>query len=509
MSKDLFTDEDRTVFEQRGITEDAVIAQVRLFTEERRTLTLNRPCRVSDGIAVIGDSDIDGLAALHDGAAAEGRMTKFVPASGAASRMFRDWYGYYTTEGFDGSGEGAALVRDLPGYAFYRDLTAVLSRDGEDLQDLSRRGRYRTILEYILTDRGLNYVHLPKALIAFHAYGDHARTALEEHLVEAASYVRDASGRAAMHVTLSAEHQRGVEAHIERVRKEYEGTLGVTFDISLSLQHPSTDTIAVDGDNRPFRDASGRLVFRPGGHGALLKNLGEIGGDIIFVKNIDNVVPDRMKDETIRYKKVLGGYLVALQGEVFRCLRMLEQGAGDEKGLTETTRFAGEKLSLTVPADFHRFSPGAQRDFLFDRLNRPLRVCGVVKNEGEPGGGPFWVDEEGGMQSLQIVESVQIDRESEAQRDIWRSATHFNPVDLVCGVRDFRGEPFDLGHFVDREGYIVAEKSFEGRGLRALEHPGLWNGAMARWNTVFVEVPLATFNPVKTIDDLLRREHRE
>ncbi len=507
MLKNLFSEEDRKIFKQKGLTEDEVISQMNLFKKDRQTIKLNRPCRVADGIVIIPHSEIDPLVRIHDRAAEEGKMIKFVPASGAASRMFRDWYRYYETEDFDKSEIGTELVKDLKKYAFYSDLVEVISKDGRDIGELSDNGEYNAILEYILTDRGLNYANLPKALIRFHEYSDHCRTAMEEHLVEAALYVGDNRGISRIHFTLSEEHREDIENYIEAIRKDYEERYKIELDISLSVQRPSTDTIAVDRENRPFRDANGWLVFRPGGHGALLKNLNTIESDIIFIKNIDNIVPDRMKEETVLYKKILGGFLIKLQGEIFGYLRLLAGEDVDENKLEKIVGFSEKKLFVTFPPAFDTFSLEEKGDFLFDRLNRPLRVCGVVKNVGEPGGGPFWVDEGEGMQSLQIVESAQIDLESEDQKKVLESATHFNPVDLVCGVRDFRGEIFDLERFVDGATYLIVQKSMEGGHLKALELPGLWNGSMSRWNTVFVEAPIATFNPVKTINDLLRNEH--
>ena len=507
MSKNLFSEEDRKIFKQKGLNEDEVISHVNLFKKDRQTIKLNRTCRVADGIVVISHSEIDPLVRIHDRVAKEGKMIKFVPASGAASRMFRDWYRYYEMEDFDKSETGTEFVKDLKKYAFYSDLVEVISKNGRDIGELSDNGEYNAILKYLLTDRGLNYAHLPKALIRFHEYSDHCRTALEEHLVEAALYVGDNHGVSRIHFTLSEEHREDIEDYIEVIRKDYEERYKTELDISLSVQHPSTDTIAVDRENRPFRDAHGGLVFRPGGHGALLKNLNEIESDIIFVKNIDNVVPDRMKEETVLYKKILGGYLIKLQEDIFSYLRLLAGEGVDENILEEIVSFSEKKLFVTFPPAFDTFSLEEKSALLFDRLNRPLRVCGVVKNVGEPGGGPFWVDEGEGMQSLQIVESAQVDLESEDQKKVWESATHFNPVDLVCGVRDFLGEIFDLEQFVDRDTCLIVQKSMDGRGLKALELPGLWNGSMAGWNTVFVEVPIATFNPVKTINDLLRKEH--
>jgi hypothetical protein len=327
-------------------------------------------------------------------------------------------------------------------------------------------------------------------------------------MVEAALYVRNAEGICRIHCTVSEEHRSDVEDYFSRVRKYYEARYNVRFDFRLSTQLASTNTIAVDMENRPFRDSRGMLVFRPGGHGALLENLNAIDGDIIFLKNIDNVVPDRLKGITVRYKKILGGYLVKLQEEIFEYLRLLSSEEMDKKFLSKAASFCEERLNVVFPPGFDGVSDVERRHFIVDRLNRPLRVCGMVRNVGEPGGGPFWVEEEGdGTQSLQIVEEIQVDLRSERQKTIWRSATHFNPVDLVCGVRDYRSKKFDLSRFVNRKAVSITQKSEEGRDLRALELPGLWNGSMARWNTIFVEVPIETFNPVKTVDDLLREQH--
>jgi len=297
-----------------------------------------------------------------------------------------------------------------------------------------------------------------------------------------------------------------VEDQITRVRKYYEDKYGITYNFSISIQLPSTNTIAVDMNDNPFRDDGGKPVFRPGGHGALLKNLNAIDGDIIFLKNIDNVTPDRLKPVMVLHKKILAGYLVQLQEKIFTYLRLLAEEQVDAKTLFGIARFCNEKLFIDLPSAFDDFSPSQKIDIMIDKLNRPLRVCGMVKNEGEPGGGPFWIDENG-TESLQIIEQAQIDFKSDEQKRIWNSSTHFNPVDLVCGVKDYRGQKFDLEKYVDKNACLISDKSLEGRNLKALELPGLWNGAMARWNTVFVEVPIITFNPVKTINDLLRKEH--
>ncbi|MBE0557986.1 MAG: DUF4301 family protein, partial [Proteobacteria bacterium] len=312
-----------------------------------------------------------------------------------------------------------------------------------------------------------------------------------------------------LHLTVSSEHERGVRERLSRVIGDYEARCGTVFDVGISAQQSATNTLAVDPSYQPFRNDTGGLVFRPGGHGALLANLDVLTADVIFVKNIDNVVPDHLKRETVRWKRILGGALVSLQDGIFRRLRLLESGGAGENDLGEIASFCREKLLLDTPPAFERESFAERRLYLLRRLNRPLRVCGMVKNEGEPGGGPFWVDDPKGedVPSLQIVEEPQIDRNDPCQREIWISATHFNPVDLVCGVRDFRGKKFPLMQFADPGLSIITRKSEQGRELLALERPGLWNGSMAFWNTLFVEVPLATFNPVKTVIDLLRPQH--
>ncbi|MBW2558475.1 MAG: DUF4301 family protein [Deltaproteobacteria bacterium] len=506
MSENLFTESDLKTIREEGLTVEELSSQLEILHSETIPLKLDRPCSIGDGIIVIPDSDREALISTHNRVAAKGKMTKFVPASGAASRMFRSWFNYYEAEGFNDTKEAEILKNEIIRFAFYDDLSDIISRDGRDIHDILR-GNISEILEYILTSKGLNYAHLPKALLKFHTYPDRNRTSVEEHLVEATMYVQDDSNICRIHITVSEEHSSDVEDYISSVREYYESGYNTKFEISLSTQLSSTNTIAVDTEGKPFRDDAGRLVFRPGGHGALLKNLNTIEEDIIFVKNIDNIVPDRLKPETVLYKKILGGYLAGLQEEIFHYLRFLNENEPDEKQFSEIADFCHKKLFAVLPSDFDKFPNTRKKEFVFGMLNRPLRVCGMVKNEGEPGGGPFWVEGKDGAQSLQLVEEVQIDAKSEEQKTIWKSSTYFSPVDLVCGIRDYRGEKFDLEKYVDRDTHIVSDKSYEGKPLKVLELPGLWNGSMSEWNTVFVEVPLITFNPVKTVEDLLRDEH--
>lgn len=505
----------------RGITPETILSQIETFTRGLPFITLQQPCTVGDGITVLSAAELERYGASHAHAAALGRVMKFVPASGAASRMFELFLSVaertaalseeqIATAARAGDREYQAVqqfVSNLKLFAFFDDLRSVMATDGFEIVNLISKQHCKAILQYLLTTKGLNYANLPKAMLKFHRYSDHARTPLEEHLVEALAYTQDRNRVAYVHFTVSPEHLPLIQSYLDRVRSRYEQD-GRRFAVTFSAQKPSTDTIAVDLENAPFH-TDGKLVFRPGGHGALLVNLQDLQGDVVFIKNIDNVAPDRLKAETYRYKRALGGYLIELQERIFRYLHSLGQEPSTEREVAEVAEFLRKELYIALPDRFRHASLEEQRTFLIDKLNRPLRVCGVVKNTSEPGGGPFWVAHADGEVSAQIVEASQINSQSPPQQEIWASASHFNPVDLVCGVRDYLGRPFDLTRFVDPETGFIARKSKDGRELKALELPGLWNGAMSKWNTVFVEVPLATFTPVKTVLDLLRPEHRE
>jgi hypothetical protein len=506
MSSNFFSDEDLKAITAKGIDVLQVLEQLEIFRRGAKPIRLLRPACVGEGIVQIPANEREVFVSLYNQAAKKGRMIKFVPASGVASRMFKDWYGLYQQGEFDSAERLNEFLENIVKFAFYDDLKEIIASQGEDVEVLIRKGRYMDILKLILTPLGLNYNWLPKALLKFHIYPEHARTALEEHLVEAVLYARDARNVCRIHFTVSEEHESRFNDLLSRVKGYYEDLFGVKYEIAVTIQHSSTDTIAVDMENKPFRDRSGKIVFRPGGHGALLKNLNAIDGDIIFIKNIDNVVPDRLKDITVLHKKILGGYLVQLQDKIFHHLKLLSKERVDDKLLSRVIRFCREELFLFFPDGFWNDTLSGKKEYILRMLNRPVRVCGMVKNEGEPGGGPFWVEEDG-TRSLQIVEQNQLDLNLEEQRDIWKSSTHFNPVDLVCGVRNYQGEKFDLTVYVNRDAVLISKKSHEEGELKALELPGLWNGSMAFWNTIFVEVPLETFNPVKTIDDLLRKSH--
>ncbi|MBM3436819.1 MAG: DUF4301 family protein, partial [Bacteroidetes bacterium] len=442
----------------------------------------------------------------------------FVPASGAASRMFQALFNFLekaTTPDLakeeitkdKGFNSVSNFFSNLRKFAFYKDLQGAFMDNGDNLEERLVQKEYTIIIEWLLTEKGLNYGKLPKGLLRFHSYPNGERFSFEEHLIEAIRYGKSEGNDASIHFTVSPEHLKLFEDQVEKASKHYENLLGVKLNYSFSVQKPSTDTIAVDPDNLPFREDDGMLLFRPGGHGALIENLNDLDAGIVFIKNIDNIVPDRLKDETVKYKKVIGGLLLKLQLSVFAYLEELENGA--ESGRCDKIAdFARTQLNITFPDGFLQFTPDKKKELLIHYLNRPIRVCGMVKNEGEPGGGPFWVKNSRGEISLQIVESSQIDMKNSDQVQVLKQATHFNPVDLVCGIVNYKGEHFNLTEFIDPETGFISEKSKNGRALKAQELPGLWNGAMADWGTLFVEVPTITFNPVKTVNDLLRPQHQ-
>lgn len=513
------TGHDLEIISAKGLTPERVIEQIQRFQQGYSFVTLKRSCTIGDGITRIPEGGHDHLSGIFNDAASQGKAMKFAPASGAGSRMFQrlmavgNRHGILNrnnleAEGRQGDEDALAVltfIDNLKRFAFFGDLMRVMG-EGRLITSLTT-GQYTPVLEALLTEKGLNYSNLPKGLLGFHRYNDYCRTAIEEHLVEAIAYTEDRNNIARIHFTVPPTHLQAIQDHIEAVRERYE-TAGVVLEITYSVQKSSTDTIAVDMNNEPFRDNDDALVFRPGGHGALLENLNELDADLVFLKNIDNVVPDHLKDGICRYKRVLGGYLLEIRQQIFLCLEQLSCKSTDRQALDRMEAFARQRLCIELPDSIKQRSLEERQEYLYNRFNRPLRVCGMVKNTGEPGGGPFWVEHDNGTLSLQIVETAQINQNSSAQREILASSTHFNPVDLVCGIRDFRGNPFNLMNYRDPDTGFISTKSKGGRALKAMEWPGLWNGGMADWNTVFVEVPALTFNPVKTIDDLIRPTHQ-
>lgn len=496
-----FTPADLDRLRERGIAPEEALRQLALLREPPRALQLDRPATIGDGVVRIPQEDEPELIQLAEVAARQGRCSKFVPASGAASRMFASLAQARAARQCDVR-DSRLLMERLHEFPFVDELRSELAFEGYDLDILHGAGNCLEILDAMLGPEGLALGDRPKGLLAFHRYPGGVRYAFEEHLVEAAAYTRDAEGVARLHFTVSPEHLERFREAAEEARAGYERGLGVRYELGFSEQGPATDTIAATPEGEPFRDGDGALLLRPAGHGALLPNLDALAGDLVLVKNVDNVVPDRLKGPTVRWKRILCGYLVALQREVFLHVARLRDPAVESWALEEAEGFARERLAATAPAGVDR------RSWLLDRLDRPLRACGVVPNQGEPGGGPFWRRGEDGSLTLQIVEGSEVDREDAGQGVIFAASTHFNPVDLACAVRDVEGRPYDLTRYVDERAVFLSRKSWSGRELVAIERPGLWNGAMAFWNTVFVEVPSETFAPVKTVFDLLRPEHR-
>jgi hypothetical protein len=534
----LFGDRDLQQMERLGLAPEEALRHVELFRNPPPYTRVLRPCTLGDGIRAIAAEDEPELTARFDEAAAAGRIHKFVPASGAASRMFQPLLEHLEhlertagpAAGLHGSRGGGApplpadvrtFFDELRRFAFFEELAAAAAARGVHLPlsspasaagsgDLPPADR-RIVLACLLTAEGLGYAERPKGLILFHRYPDGPRTPFEEHLVEAADYARDRDGVCRLHFTASPRHEADFRSLLATRGAALERRLGCRFEVGFSHQRRSTHTLAVDPEHRPFRLADGSLLFRPGGHGALLDNLQQLADDgagVVLLKNIDNVVPDRLKPGLTRWKKLLGGVLVAYRERASRLLEGLEAVLPDEELIDEAARFVERELARRLPAAFAAASPAEQRRLVVAALDRPLRVAGVVRNTGEPGGGPFWVEGTGGEVSLQIVEKSQIGPEPDQQAAL-AASTHFNPVDMACALHDRAGRPYDLASYLDPATVFIAAKSHEGRPLKALERPGLWNGAMAGWNTVFVEVPNFTFAPVKTVLDLLRPEHQD
>ncbi len=504
----MFSTTELLQIHQKGITHDQVSGQIDFFKKDFTYLNIVRAAIPGDGIELLNHAVLDELIRSYEADICDKQIVKFVPASGAATRMFKSLFESLTKiPGSELSLDVLQVFKKLDSFAFYPDLVEKIRQNGQDINVLLKNDQYQIIINYILNEEGLNYGNLPKGLLKFHNYDHWNRTAVEEHLVEGALYSKNSDDTVKIHFTVSPEHLKPFTELIQLVTKEYEKMFDIKYDISFSIQKPSTDTIAVDENNQPFLNNDGNLLFRPGGHGALLENLNDLDSDVVFIKNIDNVVPDRLKLQTVTYKKALAGLLLKLQKQVFTYLEKIESGS-DENTNAEIISFIESKLGYHFSPTFSDFSHSEKTKLLFNVLNRPIRICGMVKNEGEPGGGPYWVKSDDGSRSLQILESSQVNPDDHTQKEIFKKATHFNPVDLVITIRNYKGEKFNLLQFRDPETGFISIKSKDGKALKALELPGLWNGSMAFWNTIFVEVPMMTFNPVKTINDLLRKEHQ-
>ena len=500
MAKNILNDQDVAQLTKHGITVEEAQRQIALLREPPPWVELDRPCTLGDGIVQLTSDEQKRCIELGVKSASEGRVTKFVPASGAASRMFKDFnaalnqYGELSEEALRKLAENGDEVaknvvvfwENREEFAFYDDLLKACGADHSDM---------KTWLRTLIGSDGLNYASLPKGLVKFHAYDNHCRTAFEEHLAEGYAIAASSNHACQVHFTAPNTYQNRIEALLQSFADNH--FTDASFEVTFSEQKPSTDTLAVDSQGKPMRNADSTLLLRPGGHGALIENLAAIDGDIVCIKNIDNIEPDWRREDSVRWQRILIGLLTQLQADLFRFASDL----ATEKRLVQAAReFMQQNFAVENPDSF---SP----DELAALVNRPVRVCGMVRNQGEPGGGPFWI-KHSGKSSLQIVESAQVDHSAAVQHEIFSRSTHFNPVNLVCGLRNFAGEQYNLNQFIDKNAVFIADKSQNGSQLRALERPGLWNGAMAHWNTAFVEMPLVTFNPVKTVLDLLRDGHR-
>ncbi len=509
------TDRDRNQLERVGITSQEIARQLQILRRSPEMIVLERSCRVGDGILRFDEGQQGHYIELWEELRAQRRLAKFVPASGAASRMFRELTQLQQVPATAASASNSDLRESMERFwdslehlPFFPRLRSLLERRGDRIEDLIHRRDHAEILAALLDHEGLGYRHLPKGLIPFHLYAEEDRTATIEHLWEGVDYLARGGGRACLHLTVPEEYREPFERHIGESLPTVQREVGVEFEVDLSTQRPNTDTVAIDLEGRLFRQEDGSLLLRPAGHGALLGNLESLDADVVYVKNIDNVAYRRLHSTSVHWKRVLGGFFWELQTTIFDLLDKLRNGVEPKASLGRARSLVADKLCLDAPAEPLDADLDRQIACWIDWLDRPLRVCGVVENRGEPGGGPFWVRRKDGSRSGQIVEFAQLDPKDSEQTEIWRSSTHFNPVDLVCGLRDAANASYRLSEYVDPSTTIVARKSHHGRALKAMERPGLWNGAMAGWNTAFVEVPLTTFTPVKTVYDLLRPEHR-
>ncbi len=499
---------DQAFLAKKGISAQQVAEQLQTFKTGFPFLPIEAAATIDKGIISPTQAEIESYLATWDAYCGAGNsILKFVPASGAASRMFKDLFSFLSAE-YDvpTTDFEKNFFANIEKFAFYADLDATCRKNKNvGIKELIAEGKYKDVVFNLLDFTGMNYGSLPKGLLKFHNYDNAARTAAEEHFVEGALYAAT-DGKVQLHFTVSPNHKALFQDLVAERKAYYEELFGVEYEICFSEQKQSTDTIAADADNQPFRE-NGALVFRPGGHGALIENLNDIDADVIFIKNIDNVVPDRLKPDTVTYKKLLAGILVEKQKKAFEYLQIIDEGNYTHEQVLEMVRFVQQEL-MCRNMEIKDLEDCDLVLYLRKKLNRPMRVCGMVKNVGEPGGGPFLAYNQDGTVSLQILESSQIDMNNPASKEMFENGTHFNPVDLVCAVKNYKGEKFNLPEYVDKNTGFISHKSKNGRELKAMELPGLWNGAMSDWSTIFVEVPLVTFNPVKTVNDLLRDVHQ-
>lgn len=506
----MISKEDLKKLGEKEISAEMIEAQLTRFRQGFPFLTLKSAATPGNGIMVLcAEAEEQAEARWHAYLSDGGDVAKFVPASGAASRMFKALFAFVdgNTDIPESGSDVENLLKEINRLPFVAELeTAAKKMYGKTVQELLSEGRNRDVIAAIIREEGMNYGNLPKGLLTFHKYADGTtRTPLEEQIMEGAQTAA-ANGRAKLHFTVSSSHRELFNNKIKDVAPRISAKTGVAFDISLSEQKPSTDTVAANPDNTPFRDNAGNIVTRPGGHGALIQNLNDIDATVVFIKNIDNVVPDSLRESTIKYKKVLAGILIEAHDRISLYMDRLASGNCTAEEISAMKEFCSSTLCIIPEKEI-----GDGKDaetWLLAKFNRPLRVCGMVRNEGEPGGGPYIAVNPDGSASPQILESTQINMNNSAYVSMMEKATHFNPVDLVCYIKDVHGKKFNLPEYTDPDTGFISSKSQQGRELKALELPGLWNGAMSNWNTIFVEVPASTFNPVKTVNDLLRTAHQ-
>lgn len=506
----MFTPNDLSYFNDKKISKEQVEKQISIFKTGFPYLPIISAASYEKGIQSYSKDEENEYVDLWERYLQEQHeVVKFVPSSGAASRMFKDLFGFLEAEYESPQSDfEKKFFSEIRNFAFYTSLNRACEDNyGKDISVLISEGSYKLIVKALLDPEGLNYGNLPKGLLIFHHYHEGDRTPIGEHVTEGSLYVKDNNGNVKIHFTVSPEHIEMFKILIAARKLNYEQKLDIILDVTFSIQKASTDTVAVDKNNNPFREEDGSILFRPGGHGALIENLNDINADVIFIKNVDNVVPDHLKENEARYKKLLAGVLIANQNRAYEYLDKLATDSITENELEEILKFTENELCINHDV-IDLSSSNNLKEYLVSKLDRPFRVCGMVKNVGEPGGGPFIAKNPDGTASLQILESSQIDQNNSDAINAFRNGTHFNPVDLVCGVRDRLGEKYNLPYYVDANTGFISSKSKNGKELKALELPGLWNGAMSNWNTIFVEVPISTFNPVKTVNDLLRPEHQ-
>jgi hypothetical protein len=514
----MFTEKDIQQIENKGITLKQVEAQVFRIKNGMSYSKLISAATIGNGIESYNENETQELIKIFEAKQNALNIIKFVPASGAATRMFKFLFQFLnnfnsekdTIDSYAKKQNDSlikAFVFGLEKFPFYKEVLAKAKAINPNFENLSKNEAYLEIVKTMLNQDGLNYSFLPKGLLPFHEYPKGTNTPFQEHLMESILYA-SSNGKANLHFTVSEKHHSYFNAELDKVKRGLEKETNTTFNVSYSYQNEATETLALTVDNTIFRNEDGSILFRPAGHGALLENLNDLNNDIIFIKNVDNIVVFELNKKLSNYKKVIGGVLLKAQEKAFNYLIELDNKAVGEEKILEIASFISSKMNVVIEDAFDDLTQGEKRRYLKDKLNRPIRVCGMVKNEGEPGGGPFWVKDENGNISLQIVEFAQIDIDNKAQKDIVKNATHFNPTDLVCGVKNYKGEKFDLLNYVDSEAAFITMKTQNGKDIQALELPGLWNGSMAYWNTIFVELPVETFNPVKTVNDLLKPVHQ-